>query len=188
MLVLPINKIIIGVLRAVQTKGLRYISRFMFWLYLKVPASLRVPGTPPDVKYTSGSQVHVALHILGIFEGTWNPPGPRYTPGSQVYPRVSGTPPGLSYTSGSQVHVALYILGIFEGTCNPPGPRYTPGSPVHPRVPGTPLGSRYIPGSQVYPRFPCTPPGFLMIIKSPPHLQRASKVHRSKRFLFWLVN
>ena len=71
---------------SVTRPGLRYMSRFMFWLYFAI---LRVPGIPPDVKYTSWSQVHVALHVLGIFEDTCNLPGPRYTHGSYVDARVS---------------------------------------------------------------------------------------------------
>ena len=101
---------------------IRYTSRFMFWLYLKVPASLRVPGTPPDVKYTSRSQVHVALHVLDIFEGTRNPPGPRYTPGSQVHPRVPGIPP-----------ISIYIPGLLVIIRSPPRLQRSPRKSTGPK-------------------------------------------------------
>ena len=129
------------------------MTRFMFWLYVTVPTSFQVTGTPPDNKYTSESQIHVALHILGIFESTCGPPGPRYTSGSQVHPRVPDSPPVPSYTSDSQ---------------------------VHPRFPDIPSGLRYrlrflfwlylkvLVSLQV----PGTTSGLLMIIKS---LQKSSK-------------
>ena len=183
----------------------------MFWVYLKVSAILRVPGTPPGLRYTSGSQVHVALHVLAIFdifEGTCKPLGPRYIPGCQVHLRVSSTRCASCFeyiwrylqSSGSQVHPR--VPGI------PPVPRYTPGSQVHPRVPGTPPVPRYTLGSQVHPRLPGTPPGLrytsrfmfwlylkvpaslrvsgtppglLIIIRSLPHLQRSSRSPQVQR-------
>lgn len=63
----------------------------------------------PGLRYTSGSQVHVAPNVL---EGTSNLSGPRYT-------------------YGSQVHIAPHVLRGLECICNPPDPRYTPGSQVH---------------------------------------------------------
>ncbi len=84
----------------------------------------------PDLRYTSESQVHVALDVL---EGPRNLSGPRYISGSQVHiaPQVlrglecTCNPPDLRYTSGSQVHVAHPVLGGLEGTCNLSGLKYT---------------------------------------------------------------
>ena len=142
--------------------GPRYTSGHVT---LHVLSGLEGTCNPPGPRYTSGSQVHVALHVLGIFAilripGT--PPGPRYTPGSQVHPRVPGIPPVPRYTPGSQVHprvsltplrlrymlrfmfwVYLKVPAILRIPGTPPGPRYTPGSQVHPRAPGTPPVPRY---------------------------------------------
>ncbi len=56
-----------------------------------------------------GSQVHVALYVLGRLKDFYNLLGPRET-------------------SGSQVHVALHVLSRLKGTCNLLGPSYTSGS------------------------------------------------------------
>ena len=143
----------------------------------------RLKGTcnPLGPRYTPGSQVHVALYVLGIFEGTCNSPGPRYTPGSQVHLWVSDTPLGLRYTFGSQVHLRVSVT--------PPGLRYMSRFmfwvylkiPAILRVPGTPPGPRYTLRSQVHPRFPGTPPGLGYTSGSQLHV-RDSGIRRTSCF------
>lgn len=100
-------------------------SQIYFW----------VPNTSPVPKFTFESKIHIAIHVLAIFQGT-------------IFAKlwVPDISPDIKYTFGSRVHVMFHVLDIFNGICNPPSSRYTPGSQVYPRFPDISLGLRYTSG------------------------------------------